>query len=235
MYACTLYRYHYSCSHNYDRLLTFPPTHPPTHAGDSPYHSDGSLSPILLSSNSLQSHNPSPRNSASLPNHGRNSIPTSISLNAVSHTHLSPEITRRSQSPDVNTLSPNVIRRTSSGGRAAKNKFRLSGSHLMNLFTPNSSPRSSPIGRRKIFSRNNSIESEYVHWWMEDTPTTEVRHWQQVMDKDGEWVYFWHLIRPNLKSANWTNLIFAYHSFCTQLSNYFYAHWVFIYKLLFCW
>ncbi len=202
MYACTLYRYHYSCSHNYDRLLTFPPTHPPTHAGDSPYHSDGSLSPILLSSNSLQSHNPSPRNSASLPNHGRNSIPTSISLNAVSHTHLSPEITRRSQSPDVNTLSPNVIRRTSSGGRAAKNKFRLSGSHLMNLFTPNSSPRSSPIGRRKIFSRNNSIESEYVHWWMEDTPTTEVRHWQQVMDKDGEWVYFWHLIRPNLKSAN---------------------------------
>ena len=172
---------------------------PSTHADDSPYQSDGSISPILLGS---QFHDSSPRNSASLPNCGRNSLPTSISPNTVSHTHLSPEIPPRAPSPDVNRLSPVIIRRTSSNGGAAKNKFRLSGSHLLNFFTPNSSPRSSPIGRRKIFSQNNSIESEYVHWWMEDTPTTEVRHWQQVMDKDGEWVYFWHLIRPNLKSAN---------------------------------
>ncbi len=166
-------------------------------AGDSPYQSDDSLSPV--SPYSTKPHL-SARSSASLPGQARISLPNSLSQNSVSYVnHLSPEVIRRVPSPDIrlnSTLSPTVIRRSSSNG-VAKNKFRLSGSHLMNLFSSSSSPSS----RRKIFSRSNSIESDYVHWWMEDTPTPEVRHWQQVMEKDGQWVYFWHLVRPKLKSA----------------------------------
>lgn len=167
-------------------------------AGDSPCQSDGSISPVFPYTN-VTPHTSVRRSSASLPSQARKSLPNTLSH---SQNHLSPEVLRRAPSPDIrftNTLSPNVIRRSSSSG-TAKNKFRLSGSHLMNLFSPISSPLS-PIVRRKIFSRSNSIESEYVHWWMEDTPTPEVRHWEQVMEKDGDWVYFWHLIRPNLKSA----------------------------------
>ena len=72
--------------------------------------------------------------------------------------------------------------------------------------SPRSSPRASPImGRRKFrgsSSRNSAyIDTEYVYWWMEERSGGEVQHWRQMLDNEGEWVYFWHMIRPKLKSA----------------------------------
>lgn len=137
------------------------------------------------------------------------SLPNSASFNILSGSSptLSPVVTRRSVSP--NTLSPAVTRKQfspkSSPILAAKNLFRLSGSHLLGSISPLSSPRASPIlGRkrmRKNLSRNSSIETDYVFWWMEDASSGEVKHWQQMLDSEGEWVYFWHLIQPKMKPA----------------------------------
>ena len=83
----------------------------------------------------------------------------------------------------------------------AKNLFRLSGSHLRDL-TP--SPQSSPIlWRRKLKagSRGSSFESEFLYPWMSDSSGDEVTHWQEVTECDGQWVYFWHALRPKLKAA----------------------------------
>ena len=173
------------------------------------FNSDGSMSPISVFTNDTLPLAQSSRSSVTLPRTSitsdRRSLPSSASMQTVSTTHLSPEIARRAPSPDMKCrsagLSPVNIRRSSSS-TAAKSKFRLSGSHLLNFLSPSSSPHSSPVTRRKIFSRHNSIESDYIHWWMEDTPTLEVQHWKRMIEKDGEWVYFWHLIRPNLKSAS---------------------------------
>ena len=148
------------------------------------------------------------------------SLPNSASFNVLSGSshNLSPVVTRRCISP--NTLSPVVTRRCispspvinrkmfspkSSPILAAKNLFRLSGSHLLGSISPLSSPRSSPIlGRKKMkknLSRNSSIETDYLFWWMEDATSGEVKHWQQVIDNEGKWVYFWHLIQPKMKPA----------------------------------
>ena len=184
--------------------------------GDSPRHSDGTVSPLshfqITEADLIGRLDPQPSNTIPrLQKH--HSLPNSRSLQTVSSStsRLSPEVARRAPSPDVharysspNTLSPNVIRRSPKNSPIsnAKNFFRMSGSHFINALSPSSSPRASPIlGRRKLFSRNNSIESEYVHWWMENTPQRETLHWKQVLEKDGEWVYFWHVIRPKMKSA----------------------------------
>ena len=137
------------------------------------------------------------------------SLPNSASYNVLSGSSptLSPVVMRRSVSP--NTLSPAVSRRhfspKSSPILAAKNLFRLSGSHLLGSISPLSSPRGSPIlGRKKMrknLSRNSSIETDYVFWWMEDASSGEVKHWQQMLDSEGKWVYFWHLIQPKMKPA----------------------------------
>ena len=137
------------------------------------------------------------------------SLPNSASFNVLSRSspNLSPVVTRRSISP--NTLSPAVTRKhfspKSSPILAAKNLFRLSGSHLLGSISPLSSPRGSPIlGRKKMrkhLSRNSSIETDYMFWWMEDASCGEVKHWQQMLDSEGKWVYFWHLIQPKMKPA----------------------------------
>lgn len=149
------------------------------------------------------------------------SLPVTRSLQAISphnSPHQSPVMLRRSpvpHSPSMpNTLSPNVVRKQRSSSpspkssplMAAKNLFRLSGSHLIGL-SPRSSPRASPIFNRRKFrgnaSRNsNYIETDYVYWWMEERSGGEVQHWQQMLESEGEWVYFWHMIRPKLKSAH---------------------------------
>ena len=143
------------------------------------------------------------------------SLPNSASFNVLSGSSpsLSPVVTRRCISP--NTLSPVINRRhfssKSSPILAAKNLFRLSGSHLLGNISPLSSPRGSPIlGRKKMrknLSRNSSVETDYLYWWMEDATSSEVKHWQQVIDNEGKWVYFWHLIQPKLKPAYWALII----------------------------
>lgn len=123
---------------------------------------------------------------------------------------LSPERTRTHTAGSPNRLSPVIRRRDRSQSPTsspkgspiamAKNLFRLSGSHLRDL---SPSPQSSPIlGRRKLKagSRGSSFESEFLYPWMDSTGD-EVTHWQQVMDCDGQWVYFWHALRPKLKAA----------------------------------
>lgn len=86
----------------------------------------------------------------------------------------------------------------------AKSLFRFSGSHLKNSLSPHTSPRSSPrqsplFGRKK-FTEDYNRDSEFVHWWMDDATPSEVGHWSQVLEKEGEWVYFWHTIRYKLKA-----------------------------------
>lgn len=154
------------------------------------------------------------------------SLPSSASFNVLSGSSptLSPVVTRRSVSP--NTLSPAVTRKhfspKSSPILAAKNLFRLSGSHLLGSISPLSSPRGSPIlGRKKMrknLSRNSSIETDYVFWWMEDASSGEVKHWQQMLDSEGKWVYFWHLIQPKMKPAYWATV--------SQLMSFCFVHFV---------
>ena len=43
--------------------------------------------------------------------------------------------------------------------------------------------------------------SEFVHCWMEEVTPGESRHWRQVLEREGEWLYFWHSIRYKLKAA----------------------------------
>jgi len=45
------------------------------------------------------------------------------------------------------------------------------------------------------------MESEFIFWWMEDVTAGEVKHWQQMLKCEGEWVYFWHVLQPKLKPA----------------------------------
>ena len=94
------------------------------------------------------------------------------------------------QSPGSTRLSPIAL---------AKSFFRQSSNHLRRGRSPHSSPRASPwnspkLGRRKAESM--SLESEFVHWWMEEVREGEKEHWRQVFDKEGDWVYFWHAARP---------------------------------------
>jgi hypothetical protein len=79
----------------------------------------------------------------------------------------------------------------------AKSFFRLSGSHLRNSLSPLSSPR---LSRKKFLDEDR--DSEFVHWWMEDVREGETNHWRQVLEKEGEWIYFWHSIRYKLKTAS---------------------------------
>ena len=128
---------------------------------------------------------------------------------------LSPVVQKRGRA-SPNTLSPIPQRRARSPSPSpkgspitmAKNLFRHSGSHLREL---SPSPHSSPLFGRKKFrgspkslSRNGSMESEFLYWWMDSTGD-EVNHWQQMLEREGEWVYFWHTLRPKLKAAySWT-------------------------------
>ena len=101
-------------------------------------------------------------------------------------------VLRRSQSP-----SPSGSK--SSPMSIAKSIFRLSGSHLReNSLT---SPAPSPIlGRRKFKGRRD--DSEFIYSWMEQATRTDISHWQQMLDMEGEWVYCWHALRPKLKPAS---------------------------------
>lgn len=122
---------------------------------------------------------------------------------------LSPNSSRTLRPANPNSQSPNTSPKNSPIN-AAKNFFRLSGSHLKHTLSPHSSPRGSPrnsplLGRRKLFGNHSTDEdrdSEFVHWWMEDVAPGEVNHWSQVLKKEGEWIYFWHSIRYMLKSAS---------------------------------
>lgn len=125
----------------------------------------------------------------------------------------SPITLRRKGSPVIpNTLSP-LMRRskqelsdhspTSSPRNSpislAKSFFRLSGSHLKHSLSPHSSPR---LGRKKSPSQSEEDrESKFVHWWMGDVTEGESGHWRQVLEKKGEWIYFWHSIRYKLKAT----------------------------------
>lgn len=81
----------------------------------------------------------------------------------------------------------------------------------MASLSPHSSPRGSPrnsplLGRKKLgwsggVSASEERESKYVWWWMGDATPGEVNHWSQVLEKEGEWVYFWHSIRYKLKAV----------------------------------
>ncbi len=143
------------------------------------------------------------------PNHRTRSLPHKlqnstdnppVTLSPVPYRHRSP-------SPGTpNTLSPIPYRRNRSSSPipspilAAKNFFRLSGSHLKDT-----SSRGSPIlGRRKQISkglsREGSTDSEFLFSWM-DSSGHEVDHWQQMLDAEGKWVYCWHALRPKLKPA----------------------------------
>ena len=75
--------------------------------------------------------------------------------------------------------------------------------------SPRSSPRSSPrLGKRNGKSPRSSPRlskelrgnTDTLFPWM-DSKGTESLHWQQVMDKEGEWVYCWHYLRSGMKPA----------------------------------
>lgn len=125
----------------------------------------------------------------------------------------SPIALRRKGSPVIpNTLSPRmglskpelsdhspVGSPRNSPISLAKSFFRLSGSHLKHSLSPHSSPR---LSRKKHLSQSEEDkESEFVHWWMEDVMSGESNHWRQVLEKEGEWIYFWHCIRYKLKAT----------------------------------
>ena len=96
-------------------------------------------------------------------------------------------ILRRSHSP-----SPKSI---------AKAIFRLSGSHLHS--NSHSSPISSPVlVRKKVKGQQTSEDSEFVFSWMGQAGRAEVSHWRQMLDQEGDWVYCWHTLRPNLKPVS---------------------------------
>ena len=125
---------------------------------------------------------------------------------------LSPNHFRNSQ--DLSDNSHGLHPNKGSPIAAAKNLFRLSGTHLKNTLTalsPHSSPRGSPrnsplLGRRrfKVFGSHGSEEereNEFVHWWMEDVTSGEADHWNQMLEKEGSWIYYWHSIRYKLKAV----------------------------------
>ena len=164
-------------------LLTAHPTHTFLRAKDSLYLPRGM-----------------PSKSTSLPNHPSPFLP------------VHPLFTRshsRSPSPTLSphTLSPTVITNGTSSPRGspmskAKSRFRLSGSHLKELTSPNRSPL---LGRMKRWSSAAShdvnVENEFLYWWMDST-SGEVKHWQLMLERQGQWVYFWHALRANMKPAH---------------------------------
>ncbi len=171
--------------------------------------------PLICTDDLLRAESPNlPTSSPNLsPRHKARSLPFNH-YSSTDHTISSPislsPIPQRAHSPtpkSPNTLSPIPLRRERSVSPsrspiiAAKNFFRLSGSHLKD----SSSPRASPIlGRRKILSRGmsrgNSTESEFIFGWMDSTGQ-EVKQWQQVLDNEKKWIYCWHALRPKLKPA----------------------------------
>jgi hypothetical protein len=113
--------------------------------------------------------------------------------------------TPRSSSPS-HVLSPPAFRRSRSPSpiSIAKSIFRLSGSHLRdnsNATCPINSPN---LGRKKfkVHQQRGSEDSEFVFSWMSGAGRAEVSHWQQMLDLEGEWVYCWHALRPNLKPVS---------------------------------
>ncbi len=106
--------------------------------------------------------------------------------------------------PDVNDHSPASSPKINSPLSLAKSFFRLSGSHFKQGggLSPVSSPRNSPrLGRKKASCSEEDRNSEFLHWWMEDVTPGETGHWRQVLQNEGEWVYFWHCIRYKLKAT----------------------------------
>ena len=100
--------------------------------------------------------------------------------------------------PELSDHSPSGSPRNSPIS-LAKSFFRLSGSHLKHSLSPHSSPR---LSRKKYPSQSEEDkESEFVHWWMEDVTSGESNHWRQVLEKEREWIYFWHCIRYKLKAT----------------------------------
>ena len=106
----------------------------------------------------------------------------------------------------------------SSGGNHRHSSPITLAKHLFNMTTlknslspsygsPKNSPRSSPLLGRKRFRghRNQSghedRESHLMYWWMEDVREGESRHWKQVLDREGEWSYYWHSIHYRLQPA----------------------------------
>ncbi len=71
--------------------------------------------------------------------------------------------------------------------------------------SPRGSPRNSPrFGRRKMASQSTDEDrgSEFVHWWMEEVSAGERAHWSKVLEKEGEWAYFWHSVHYKLRPAS---------------------------------
>ena len=108
-----------------------------------------------------------------------------------------------------------VLRRSHSPMSIAKSLFRLSGSHIRDhssvspLSSPilggrKKSPLSSPIlgGRKKMKNHHRGEGGEFMFPWMNDVKRTERNHWQQMLSLEGEWVYCWHIFRPNLKPVH---------------------------------
>lgn len=99
-----------------------------------------------------------------------------------------------------NRISPRAL---------ARHIFHLP--NLRNSLSPHSSPRSSPrssplLGRKKFrglrrLSACDGRESDFLHWWMEDVGEGETNHWRQVLERQGEWVYYWHCIRYRLRAT----------------------------------
>ena len=138
------------------------------------------------------------------------SLPLSKSMNSLKYEAepMASPIPRRAHSPSpnghsANTLSPVIRRRSNlsqSPKTSVKNFFRLSGSHLLDAFSAGGSlsAHNSPILGRRKHRQSSALDSEYVFQWMEGASEGGERHWQQVLEREGEWVYFWHILQPKL-------------------------------------
>ena len=106
-----------------------------------------------------------------------------------------------SLSLSLSLLCSAVLRRSHSPMSIAKSIFRLSGSHLRDpsAFSPLSSPI---LGRKRVKGHRGSEDSEFVFPWMGGVGRSEVSQWQQMLDMEGEWVYCWQALRPNIKPAH---------------------------------
>lgn len=168
-----------------------------------------SISPSPSPANSPAHDSRSIQDYLSLPRRMSTSLPNCASLQSSaflfpnSHAHSSHS---RSPSPTLSprTLSPLVGRPRSSSGSPlmkVKHMFRLSGSHLKDISSPNWSPT---LSRKKRWGSANALnrhaDSEFLYWWMDSTGG-EVEHWRLMLEKEGEWVYFWHSLRARMKPA----------------------------------
>ncbi|KAL5468867.1 hypothetical protein EMCRGX_G029993 [Ephydatia muelleri] len=128
----------------------------------------------------------------------------------------SPLLQRRDLSiPKLASSSPQLSPRVSPRNSTSASPL---ASPLSSPWTsPKNSPRSSPFSSRKSpvaflknlpflsSSRSTSPvnDTDYLCWWMDST-LTEVQHWRDMLGREREWVYCWHLLRPKLQPASTT-------------------------------